>query len=176
MAYSDDAHEVRAHGWRTVAALNAHVERCVERALREAGGVSMVEYTLLDVMQRQSGRHHLRMSQVARATALSESATTRLVDRLEQRGLLARYLCADDRRGIYAELTPEGARVLRQCREPYARAIADALARAADLAELRPVVSALRPLLNPRTEDPRTEDPSIEDALALETTAPEQRG
>ncbi len=148
MAYSDDAREVQASGWRTVAALNARVERCAERALREAAGVSVVEYTLLDVMHRQSGHHHLRMSQVARATALSESATTRLVDRLEQRGLLARYLCADDRRGIYAELTDAGAEALEQCRGPYQRAVADALAEATDIAELAAVVSALSPLLS----------------------------
>lgn len=147
MAYSDDSPVTRPQGWRTVAALNSYVERRVEKTLREVGGISMVEYTLLDVMQRQSGHHHLRMSQVAHATALSESATTRLVDRLETRGLLARYLCADDRRGIYAELTEEGSATLRSCREPYSRAVQQALNEASDVAELRPVVCALQPVL-----------------------------
>lgn len=45
------------------------------------------------------------MNQLANAVVLSQSATTRLVTRLEDRGLLARYLCADDRRGIYTEVT-----------------------------------------------------------------------
>lgn len=151
MGFTDDAWEVQARGWRRVVDLNARVERAVEQALREATGLSVVEYTLLDVMRRQRGRHHLRMSQVARATALSESATTRLVDRLEARGLLRRYLCADDRRGIYAELTDDGRSLLELSREPYSSAIADALAEASAVAELSPVVAALRPLL---TNDP----------------------
>jgi DNA-binding MarR family transcriptional regulator len=153
MAYPDNAAEAQVSGWRAVTALNAHVERRTEKVLRAAGDISLVEYTLLDVMHRQSGEDHLRMSQVARATALSESATTRLVDRLEKRGLLARYLCPDDRRGIYAELTAAGLKVLLDCREAYSRAVADALAEAADVDELKSVVQALRPLLLPNEGD-----------------------
>ena len=59
---------------------------------------------MLDALARQDG-WHMRMQQLARASALSPSATTRLVNRLEERGLLTRILCADDRRGIYTELT-----------------------------------------------------------------------
>lgn len=147
MGFSDGARETQASGWRLIAELNTRVEHGIERALREATGLSAVEYTLLEVMQRQRGRHHLRMNQVARATALSQSATTRLVDRLEGRGLLARYLCADDRRGIYAELTDDGRRLLAASREPYAAAIAVALAQAEQVAELAPVVAVLRPWL-----------------------------
>lgn len=55
---------------------------------------------MLDALSRQHGEHHLRMSQVARAAALSNSATSRLVERLEACGLLRRYLCATDRRGV----------------------------------------------------------------------------
>lgn len=147
MAYPDDAREVRASGWRLVAELHARVERAAEAALRHVAGLSVVEYTLLDVMRRQRGRHHLRMAQVARATALSESATTRLVDRLEARGLLARYLCEDDRRGIYAELTDDGRAALARSQAAYESAIARALAEATELPELAPVVVALRPAI-----------------------------
>ena len=66
---------------------------------------------MLDALSRQDG-WHMRMQQLARAAALSSSATTRLVTRLEDRGLLTRILCADDRRGIYTELTPAGSELL----------------------------------------------------------------
>ena len=56
----------------------------------------------------------MRMQQLARAAALSPSATTRLVNRLEDRGLLTRILCRDDRRGIYTELTEAGRELLTQ--------------------------------------------------------------
>ena len=106
MGIKDDAVEVRAQGWRTLAALHGLIEAELERSLQAEAQLSVVEYTVLDALSRQDG-WHMRMQQLSRATALSASATTRLVNRLEDRGLLTRILCADDRRGIYTELTPQ---------------------------------------------------------------------
>src|SRR5688500_18625933 len=92
MAIADDAVEVRAQGWRTLAALHGRLEESLEKSLQAEFGLSVVEYTVLDTLARQDG-WHMRMQQVARAAALSQSATTRLVTRLENRGLLSRYLC-----------------------------------------------------------------------------------
>ena len=39
---------------------------------------------------------------------LSQSALSRLIDRLEKHGLVERCLCGEDRRGIYVTLTPAG--------------------------------------------------------------------
>lgn len=161
MGYSDDAREVQATGWRLVASVHARVERATEAALRETVGLSVVEYTLLDVLCRQRGRHHLRMAQVARATALSESATTRLVDRLEARGLLTRYLCADDRRGIYTEVTDPGRTALESSHQIYHAAVTNALTEASKVPELAPVVEALRSLFD---EDSFSTDFDPEDA------------
>lgn len=72
--------------------------------------------------------------------ALSTSATTRLVNRLEARGLLERFLCVDDRRGIYTELTGAGATLLEQARPTYDEALQSALGDAADVPELAPLV------------------------------------
>ena len=107
MGIADDAVEVRAQGWRTLAALPGLIEAEPERALAASVELSVVEYTVLDALSRQDG-WHMRMQQLARATALSPSATMRLVNRLEDRALITRILCADDRRGIYTELTPAG--------------------------------------------------------------------
>src|SRR5215207_4469715 len=112
MGIRDDAVEARAQGWRTLAALHGLIEAELERALAASVDLSVVEYTVLDALSRQDG-WHMRMQQLARAAALSPSATTRLVNRLEDRALLTRVLCADDRRGIYTELTAAGAGALR---------------------------------------------------------------
>ena len=103
----------------------------------------MVEYTLLDVLSRQVGVHHLRMQQVARATALSSSATTRLVARLEARGLLTRFICVDDRRGIYTELTEAGAALLDQARPVHDATLRAALTEAESTPELQPLLAIL---------------------------------
>jgi DNA-binding MarR family transcriptional regulator len=104
------------------------------------------EYSLLDVLSRQAPRQLLRMNQVAKAVVLSQSATTRLVTRLERRGLLARSLCEDDRRGIYTEVTAAGSAALERARSTHDEALAQALAEAAALPELAPLVDALAAL------------------------------
>ncbi|GAA2738131.1 MarR family transcriptional regulator [Pedococcus aerophilus] len=148
MGIADDAVEIRAQGWRTLAALHGHIEGALERELTSGHGLSVVEFTVLDALSRQDG-WHMRMSQLARAAALSSSATTRLVNRLEDRGLITRILCADDRRGIYTELTPSGSALLDEARPTHHRVLEEALQSAADVPELAPLVDALHRLPSP---------------------------
>ncbi|WP_426765909.1 MarR family winged helix-turn-helix transcriptional regulator [Pseudarthrobacter sp. 1G09] len=142
MGIKDDAVEVRAQGWRTLAALHGLIEGELERSLQAESQLSVVEYTVLDALNRQDG-WHMRMQQLARATALSPSATTRLVSRLEDRGLLTRILCDDDRRGIYTELTPIGSTLLAEARPVHDATLERALEHAQALPELAPLVGAL---------------------------------
>ncbi|MFD5598518.1 MarR family winged helix-turn-helix transcriptional regulator [Leucobacter sp. NPDC058333] len=143
MGIADDAVEIRARGWRTLAALHTLIEAELERALAASVQLSVVEYTVLDALSRQDG-WHMRMQQLARATALSPSATTRLVTRLEDRGLLTRVLCADDRRGIYTELTAAGRELYERAHPLHDETLERALAGAAEQPELAPVVHALQ--------------------------------
>ncbi|MFF0818422.1 MarR family winged helix-turn-helix transcriptional regulator [Rhodococcus sp. NPDC003318] len=145
MAIADDAVEVRARGWRTLAALHGLLDTELERALQREHDLSVVEYTVLDALGRQDG-WHMRMAQLARAAALSSSATTRLVNRLEGRGLLARYLCEDDRRGIYTEVTEAGRALLDRARPTHDATLAQALDKACATPELAPLVNALHAL------------------------------
>jgi DNA-binding MarR family transcriptional regulator len=142
MGIADDALEVRAHGWRTLAALHNFIENELERSLSKEVNLSVVEYTVLDALNRQDG-WHMRMQQLARASALSPSATTRLVNRLEERALLTRVLCDDDRRGIYTELTAAGHHLLDRARPIHDAALERALAEANELPELAGLISAL---------------------------------
>ncbi|NIH83335.1 DNA-binding MarR family transcriptional regulator [Amycolatopsis granulosa] len=142
MGIADDAVEIRARGWRTLAALHNLIETELERSLQREHQLSVVEFTVLDALSRQDG-WHMRMQQLSRAAALSSSATTRLVTRLEDRGLLTRVLCADDRRGIYTELTSEGQRALARARPTHDEVLEKSLERAAGMPELAPLVAAL---------------------------------
>ena len=145
MGIADDAVEVRAQGWRTLAALHGLIESSLERELTGAHDLSVVEFTVLDALSRQDG-WHMRMSQLARAAALSNSATTRLVNRLEDRKLIRRILCADDRRGIYTELTRSGVKLLESARPTHDRVLENAIREAEQTPELAPLVDALHHL------------------------------
>lgn len=147
MGIKDDAVELRATGWRRLAALHGLIETELERDLQARCELSVVEYTVLDALSRQHG-WHMRMSQLAHAAALSASASTRLVNRLEDRGLLTRVLCADDRRGVYTELTQAGRDALAEARPVHDAALERALDAAAATPELEPLLAVL-PDLHP---------------------------
>lgn len=148
MAATAEQLEDLSRGWSALASLHARIEAHVERVLQRAHKLSAREYSVLDALSRQDD-FHLRMNQLADTVVLSQSATTRLVTRLEDRGLLSRYLCPDDRRGIYTEVTEAGRRLLAEARPGYEAALRAALDEAAKRPELAPLVAAVEKLESP---------------------------
>ena len=137
-----------AQGWCALSLLHGTIEARIERALQRAHGLSVREYSLLDVLSRQHEGEggHLQMKQVADAVQLSQSATTRLVTRLEDRGLLERYLCPTDRRGIYTNVTEAGRELLERARPTNDAALREALDEAVKNPALAPLVRAVESL------------------------------
>lgn len=138
----DDEVEAQVHGWRLLAALHARIEARLERVLQAEHDLSVSEYGVLELLSRRA-EHPVRMNQLSIAMALSQSATTRLVNRLEDRGLLARYLCAGDRRGIYSEVTPAGFELLGRARPTHNSTLREELAEAAARPEMAHLVAAI---------------------------------
>lgn len=145
MTATDPALTARAQGWIALSVLHGRIEARLERVLEARHGLSAREFFVLDVLSRQhSGEGgHLQMRQLADAVVLSQSATTRLVTRLEERGLLSRYLCPTDRRGIYTDVTADGKKLLDAARPTHDEALREALAEAAADPELVPFVRVL---------------------------------
>ncbi|MCC7078716.1 MAG: MarR family transcriptional regulator [Acidimicrobiia bacterium] len=83
-----------------------------ERTLQEESGIGGQWFEVLIRLARSPG-HRLRMSELALQTTLTPSGLTRVVDRLEEAGLVARASCPSDRRGYFAVLTEEGVRTVR---------------------------------------------------------------
>lgn len=146
MTATDSALTGLAQGWCALSLLHGRIETHIERALQAGHGLSVREYSLLDVLSRQhSGPGgHLRMHQVADSVVLSQSATTRLVSRLEDRGLLSRYLCDTDRRGIYTDVSQAGLDLLAGARPTNDAALREALDEAARTPELAALVTAVK--------------------------------
>ncbi|MEV0616441.1 MarR family transcriptional regulator [Nonomuraea sp. NPDC050404] len=148
MTATDPAMTALAHSWCALSLLHGRIESSIERRLQAEHDLSAREYSLLDVLSRQHDGEggHLQMRQVADAVVLSQSATTRLVTRLENRGLLSRYLCPTDRRGIYTDVTDKGRRLLEEARPTNNTALREALDAAAAVPELAPLVRAVEQL------------------------------
>lgn len=151
MTATDPALTALSQGWCALSLLHGRIEVHIERALQTKHDLSVREYSLLDVLSRQHNGDggHLQMKQVADAVVLSQSATTRLVTRLEDRGLLARYLCPTDRRGIYTDVTEAGLRLLEEARPTNDAALREALDKAAETPELTPLVRVVESLSTP---------------------------
>lgn len=148
MAATDPSLTALAQGWCALSLLHGRIEAHIERALQNGHDLSVREYSLLDVLSRQHDGEggHLQMKQIADAVVLSQSATTRLVTRLEDRGLLERYLCPTDRRGIYTNVTEAGLRLLDEARPTNHTALCEALDEAERRPELAPLVRVVASL------------------------------
>jgi len=78
-----------------------------EESLGAACGLPALTFHVLQTLaEAPEGR--LRLQELADAVRHSQSGTTRLVDRLENEGLVARHLCEADRRVTWAVLSPGG--------------------------------------------------------------------
>jgi DNA-binding MarR family transcriptional regulator len=132
-----------AQHWCALSVLHERIADRIGRRLEAEHGLSVRELSLLTVLDRQSEGRHLQMRQVADAIVLSQSATTRLVTRMEDRGLLQRTICADDRRGIYTDVTESGRKLLAEATPTHDAALAEALETARRNPEFTPLVEAL---------------------------------
>lgn len=134
--------EFHLAAWRAFLNTHAIVIDRIERELAEAGHIPLSSYDVLLALAEAPERR-LRMHELAEAVVLSRSGLTRLVDRLEREGLLARERCGTDRRGAYAVLTPDGLAALRRTWPVYAQGIIKHFARHLTDEEVRVLTSAL---------------------------------
>ena len=93
--------------WHALMAAKVASWNMLERELGDKYGLGVSDFEVLDHLahQRDSG---CRAQNIADAVRLSQSALSRLADRLERHGLIERASCADDRRGIFLSLTKAG--------------------------------------------------------------------
>ncbi len=86
---------------------NARLSRDFATALEAECGLPLAWFDVL-LRLRRSDEGRLKMSQMADAIVHSTGGTTRLVDRLEEAGLVTRQSCPNDRRAVYVAITPKG--------------------------------------------------------------------
>ena len=94
--------------------LRAHATtaRCIGAKLLAEHGLSLNDYEALYLLARADGRR-LKRVELARRLVLTPSGVTRLLEGLEETGLVERAECSSDLRITYAQLTDAGARTLR---------------------------------------------------------------
>jgi len=111
-----DDRELRA--WRGMLRVHATLTKALDAELEAAHGLPLSSYEVLMHLADADGQR-MRMSDLADMVILSRSGLTRLVDRLEREGLIARQSCPSDARGSYATLTGAGRRKLDAARATH---------------------------------------------------------
>lgn len=109
--------------WQTVVRVQARVAARAEDALVEAGLPPLVWHDVLRTLQ--AAECGIRMFEVADAIVMSRSGLTRLIDRLEQAGLVERRTCPSDRRGNFLAITDAGRETLVRMWAVYEAVIAE---------------------------------------------------
>lgn len=104
--------ELEDKAWRGFLVSHEHIWRELERTLAPLS-VSMTEYSVLGLLG-EAGPNGLRLSELAERRGMSGPGLSRLANRLEQRGLIARSRAVADGRGYELRLTPGGGSLLRE--------------------------------------------------------------
>lgn len=115
---SDDIQEA----WGAFFVAHALAIRSIETRLGEDTPLTLDEYDVLLTISR-TANFKIRFSDLATATVFTRSGITRITRRLEERGLLSREECKEDKRGTYALLTQRGREAMRDTWREYSKAI-----------------------------------------------------
>jgi DNA-binding MarR family transcriptional regulator len=133
--------------WALFLTAHAVLIEQVEERLAQAGLPPLGWYDVLWGLERAEGGR-LRMHELAEKVVLSRSNLTRLVDRLEGAGLVARERSAQDRRGAFAVLTDEGKAMRRKMWPVYEACIREYFGSVVSDDEAKMLSDVLRRMLH----------------------------
>ncbi len=116
------AADPRQRAWARFVFAQALLLERIETAFGEAGLPSLAWYDVLWMLESaEQGR--LRMHDLARRAVVSRSNVTRLTDRMEKAGLVARAECPEDGRGTVCEISEAGRRMRARMWPAYKKQI-----------------------------------------------------
>ena len=123
-----DQHDVAAcaRAWQTLRMAHDRVRQRLCTALAGECALALNEFDVL-LYLRLHENETVRISALSTTVSLSQPALSRLVARLEERGLLARSEAADDRRATVVRLTEAGTTLIDRAVRVHARAVHETL-------------------------------------------------
>ena len=143
-----EAWDDRLAPWRLFLQAHSAVVDRLEHELRDSEELPLTWYeVLLHLAAAPEGR--LRMTELAGSLLLSKSGVTRLVDRMEAAGLVARGTCDSDRRGSFALLTDRGRAVHAKAAPIHLRGVQEHFLGRLSADEARTLTSAFEKILSP---------------------------
>jgi DNA-binding MarR family transcriptional regulator len=113
---------IHADAWIGLLQTHRQLTHALDAELEAEHGLALSGLELLARVAASPDRW-LRLSMLASQTGLRLSRVSRIVDALEDRGLLARRACPSDARAINAHLTPAGSELLAAAERTHVAAV-----------------------------------------------------
>ncbi len=110
--------------WIGLVRAQQYLVGAVEDALREEGLPPLPWYDVLWELDKAPGGN-LRLNEIGKRVLLDKYNVTRLVQRLENEGLVRRVPCTQDGRGIFAYITPKGRKLRERMWPVYRRTVSE---------------------------------------------------
>lgn len=107
--------------WKSFRAVEEHDRR----SICALGFPALTDFAVLEVLRAKGP---LPVNTIGRRVMLTSGSITTAVDRAEQRGLVKRVPCPEDRRIIHVHLTPAGRRTIDAALKVHFRRLAEAFA------------------------------------------------
>lgn len=134
--------------WHRILRLSRRVLDELDARLGAGHRISVSEFDVLITLDNAPSRR-LRMTDLASAAMLSSGGLTRLVGRLESRGLVRRTRDSRDARAFHAKLTGSGSKLLSEARVTHDEVVEALLAAQLTAEEVRSLVRLLGRALEP---------------------------
>ncbi|MGG5171602.1 MarR family winged helix-turn-helix transcriptional regulator [Pseudarthrobacter sp. J1738] len=126
---------VAASSWESLFRAQVAVMRRIQRG-KEFHELALREYDVLFTLSScPSG--WLRLNELNDHVLLSQSSLSRLVERLETRGLVERTTAPEDGRGVLLRLTPEGSELQKRIGRGHVQTIAEVMLPALTREEMK---------------------------------------
>jgi DNA-binding MarR family transcriptional regulator len=138
---SPELSDQQFEAWKAFIRAQSELVQTLNQELEADQGMPLTFFDVLAQLSLAGGR--LRMSELADAVVISRSGVTRLVDRMVRAGLVRREACPEDRRSMYATITPEGKRALARARPSHLRGVAEHFGRHLSDDEAKTLAAAL---------------------------------
>ena len=140
--------ETEMDAWQVLLHAHDKITRVLDAELRASHELTWAEYDVLLRLAKATGRT-LTMSELARRIMISPSGLTRVVDGLEERGMVKRTRNDDDARVVSASLTDAGRDKVRHAAQTHLRGIRQHFTGRLSTSQLKEVAAALQVITGP---------------------------
>ena len=108
--------------WEGISRAHCSMTAAIEKDLLPATGLQLGWYEVLAHLSQAPDRR-LRFQDLARVVGISDSGASRRLNVMIKAGLIDRFSCPSDRRGVYAHLTDKGKAAYAKAHRVFVRSL-----------------------------------------------------